>query len=60
VFTVTRLSDNAELRFSTRREIGKGELPAHLHIVSMPVEQLPKVEHIRAWKTAAERATTPA
>lgn len=59
VFTITRLSDNVEVRFSTRREIGKGELPAHLHIVSMPVEQLPKVQHVRAWKTAAERAATP-
>ena len=59
VFTVTRLSDNAEMRFSSRREIGKGELPAHLHIVSMPLDQLPKVEHVRAWKNAAERAVSP-
>ena len=53
VFKMIRMDTDQEVSLMTRREISKGELPAH--ITPVKVVGLPEVIRQKAWSTKAEK-----
>jgi hypothetical protein len=58
VFKIVRSDTKQEVALMTRREVGKGELPAH--ISSLKLQGLPEVVKVKAWVSKEEKAAAAA